>query len=98
MDMDEYYVFDQSVPSDNSDDDGTWNAQKESESRQQGKSLRDYFTMLAKSVGVDGQVGVGGSFIGFAPPVLQIFTDAATAKKLEVASKGRLFISKLELQ
>lgn len=86
----EFIVHDLSVPADKSE---TWNTAKETESKQQAKTLRNYFTQLAKREGVEDQVVVGGSMIGFAPPILQIFTDAATAQKIEKASNGRLRIS-----
>lgn len=92
--MTEYFAFDKSVPEDT---DRSWNKQKEAVSRRQGKSFRAYFTALAKEAGVEKNVTIGLSAIGFAPPVLQVFTDDDTAKKLETASRGRVFMSKPEL-
>lgn len=92
--MTEYFVFDKSVPEDRSN---TWNDEKEAQSREDGKRLRDYFTALAKAEGLEKSVQIGLNGIGFAPPLIQVFTNEATAEKLEKASNGRLFFSKLQL-
>ena len=92
--MTEYFVFDKSVPEDTSE---TWNEEKEAQSRADGKRLSDYFTTLAKAEGLEKSVQIGWTGIGFAPPCIQVITNQATAEKLEKASKGRLFFSKLQL-
>lgn len=92
--MNEYYVRDLSVPADTGK---TWNAEKEAASKKQVQSFKEYFCQLARNEGAESRVRIGSDFTGFAPPVLQVFTDETTARKLEKASAGRLKISKLEL-
>lgn len=92
--MTEFFAFDNSIPPDT---DRHWNKDKETRSREQGDLFRDYFTSLARDNGLERQVMIGGSFIGFAPPRLQVITDEETAQKLEKVSKGRVFMSKPKL-
>lgn len=90
--MAEYYVSDNSVPADYS---RVWSAAKEAEARKQVQSLKDYFTELARREGVESRLRHVAPMLGFAPPMLQVFMDDATAQQLEKASNGRLSVSKL---
>jgi hypothetical protein len=92
--MQEYFAFDTSIPRDTS---GVWNEEKKAASLARNNSFRDYFNKLATDNSVADKVVLGHPMVGFAPPMLQVFTDASTAATLAKSSGGRVFMSKPEL-
>lgn len=94
--MQEFYFFDMSL--DHIPRGTPFDTAAEKKSRANESVLRDHFNSVVKNSKLEDRVMVSPApIIGYGPAMLQVYTDDATAQKIERASNGRLKSSKVEL-